>query len=157
MPLLQLTHLELSTRRTPGQIVETAAKNLDRFDELAQMLFWQAVKESMPEYLPVNRQKLPWVNAWAISLDPECWEADGLFIPASPPRSLRSLRSTTNTFAGIFAPMSWREKFQLEMPYWLMHIAHGALTYHLVSAIHRHLIHGRQAFWIRRLFVADSP
>ncbi len=64
---------------------------MERFEELAQVLFLLAVEDIEPECL----ERLPsptWLNAWSVSLNSEKWEADGLFKPLSKPRDLYQLR-----------------------------------------------------------------
>jgi hypothetical protein len=68
-------------------LLEEYVSSLEIFEELAQVIFLLAVEDTMPEQLamfPANT----WLNAWAISLDAERWEADGLFQPQTQPRSL---------------------------------------------------------------------
>jgi hypothetical protein len=45
----------------------------------------------MPEQLH-RFPKDTWLNAWHVGLDPERWEADGLFAPESAPRDLSPIR-----------------------------------------------------------------
>lgn len=52
------------------------------------MIFLLALEDTMPEKLADFPSKV-WLNAWAISLDPERWEADGLFRPTRKPHALR--------------------------------------------------------------------
>src|SRR5215204_5178237 len=66
MRFWMLLHLDLATSRTPQQTLAVALKNLDRFEELAQVLFWQAVQERYPEHNILKQR--PWVNAWRIQL-----------------------------------------------------------------------------------------
>ena len=87
MHFLQFLHLDLAARRSPEQAMEAVHKNLDRFEEWAQVLFWQAVEECYPDH-PILKER-PWIDAWKISLEPEKWDEEGLFHPASAPRPLR--------------------------------------------------------------------
>jgi len=92
IPLLQ----DLRTRNLQGgkstkELVEDHVANMDRIEELAQVLFLLAVEDVMPECL--GRFNSPiWLNAWSVSLNPERWEADRLFEPSSRPRDLDSIR-----------------------------------------------------------------
>ncbi|WP_164543508.1 NAD(P)/FAD-dependent oxidoreductase [Streptomyces mobaraensis] len=67
-------------------------------EEVALAVFLIAVEDTMPE----RRARLhghSWLNAWAIGLDPERWEADGLFEPTTPPRSFdRAYADLTELF-----------------------------------------------------------
>jgi hypothetical protein len=59
-------------------------------EEAAQVFFYLAVEDALPEEL--HRFQTPyWVNVWAVSLNPDQWEDDGLFAPTSEPRDLSSL------------------------------------------------------------------
>jgi hypothetical protein len=69
----------------------------------------------------------------------------------------RPLQPMARTYAGIFAPMSWREFLELELPYRLTHLAAGKLYYKLIHPLHRRLVSGKPTLWLRRLFVADYP
>jgi 2-polyprenyl-6-methoxyphenol hydroxylase-like FAD-dependent oxidoreductase len=55
----QMLHLELATRRTHEQFLQAARLNLQYLEEMAQILFWQAVKECLPQYMPHDRANLP--------------------------------------------------------------------------------------------------
>ncbi len=79
---------------TRPRVEQTFADWQDRMnfvEELAVTLFEQALKETMPEKLAEFPDPF-WVNAWAISLDPEKWEEDGLFKPESKPRDIQHMR-----------------------------------------------------------------
>ena len=154
MRFIQMLHLDLAARRSPEQFLEVARKNLDRLEEAAQLLFWQAIAECLPERMPPAHTRLPWVNAWGISLNPELWETDGLYKPSTARRSLRPMR---DMYAGVFAPMTLRQLVQVELPYRVWLAGRGKLVPPLVRFLHRHLICDRPAMWLRRLFVADSP
>jgi hypothetical protein len=104
--------------------------------------------------MPKDRSRLPWVNAWSISLNPERWETDGLYKPSTAQRSLRPMQ---NMYAGIFAPMTIRQLIQVELPYRIWLVGRGRLVPPLVRFLHKHLICDRPAMWLRRLFVTDSP
>lgn len=150
----QMLYLDLFSRRTPQQVLQVATLNLDRLEELAQVLFWQAVEECLPEHLPPNRAQPPWIDAWRISLDPTRWHADGLFEPTTAPRSLQSMRST---FAGVFGPMPVREFLEVELFYKLRHVARGKPISSAARWLIRYLIQDKPALWVRKLFVVDHP
>ena len=150
----QLLHLELAARRTQEQFLQASRLNLQYLEEVAQILFWQAVTECLPEYLPRDEANPPWINAWKISLSPDCWKADGLHTASTAPRRLRATRG--GTFAGVFSPMTWRERLQVELPYRLRHFARGKPSNVFVGAVHRRFVKNRPAMWLRRLFVQDN-
>jgi len=72
------------------ELLADARQNMSTIEELAQVLFLIAVEGVMPEQL--HRFRDIWLNAWQIGLNPERWEADGLFAPESAPRDLSPIR-----------------------------------------------------------------
>jgi flavin-dependent dehydrogenase len=74
--------------KTPQEIKDDYLLTFELFEELAQVLFLLAVEDTMPEKLTMFQSPV-WLNAWAIGLDPEQWERDGLFEPKSKPRDLQ--------------------------------------------------------------------
>lgn len=152
MRFLQLLHLDLAARRSPEQMLAVARKNLDRFEELAQALFWQAVAECYPDH-PLLKTK-PWVDAWQMTLNPARWEAEGTLRPTTPPRPLQPM---ADNFTGLFAPQGLREKVSYELPYRMLQWGKGFLYYRVIPAIRRHLFVNKQALWVRRVLVKDFP
>lgn len=75
---------------TNQDLIDDQAANLDLFEELAQAIFLIAIADIMPEQL-TRFSDMGWLNAWAISLDPNRWEVDGLFQPQSKRRDLRKV------------------------------------------------------------------
>jgi len=152
MRFMMILHLDLATSRNKEQFLLAASKNLDRFEELAQVLFWQAVEECYPE-LDILKQR-PWVNAWKIRLNPETWSEEGLFKPDTSPRPLNSMR---DNFTGIFAPQSLRELLLYEYPYRLLHWGKGFVYYHIVPLIRQIIFVNKPALWIRKFLIKDYP
>ncbi len=150
MRFLQLLHLDLAARRSPAQTLEVARKNLDRFEELAQALFWQALSECHPAH-PLLKTR-PWINAWKMRLDPSRWEEEGTLRPVTPARPLRRM---ADNFTGLFAPQSWRELMLYEFPYRMLRWGKGFLYYRAVPTIWRLLFVDRPAMWPRRLMGRD--
>lgn len=68
-------------------VLRDLRQNIDRIEELAQVIFFLAVEETMPEELHRFEDRR-WVNTAALSLDPTRWEADGLFRPITKSRDL---------------------------------------------------------------------
>ena len=102
IPLLQLLVLDLHSSKSADEVRSVLQLNLDRLEELAQVIFLQAVRECVPDQL-ARCLDARWLHVWAIGLDPACWEADGLFEPETMPRSLRSMRKNLR---GVFVPLS---------------------------------------------------
>jgi len=152
MRFLQLLHLDLATRRTPQQTLEVANKNLDRFEELAQVLFWQAVKECHPENDILKRR--PWINAWKMQLAPEKWKEDRLFEPETAPRPLAAMQ---DNFTGIFTPQNLRDILIYEFPYRLLHWGKGFVYYHIATLIRKLIFVNKPAMWARRMLIKDHP
>jgi flavin-dependent dehydrogenase len=152
MPLLQLLHFDLTANRSAAQFLNVTRKNLRLVEELAQVLFWQAVEECMPERLPAPGTPRPWLDAWRIGLDPDRWQADGLFQAQSEPRDLRRME---DNFAGIFEPMNLRQRLLIESRHWLIQLWGGFVNYRLVTFIHRTFFTGKSATWLRPFFVKE--
>lgn len=152
MRFLQLLHLELATHRSEEQVLDVARKNLDRFEELAQVLFWQAVAECYPEN-PMLKKR-PWINAWRLVLDPQKWSEQGLFDATTAPRPLEPMR---DNLTGIFAPQSLREFLFYDMTFHIMHWQKGFVHYHLVPPLLKSFIRNKPALWVRKLMIKDFP
>lgn len=91
IPIFKELHLDLVREKTPDQAIADMWKNLERFEEWAQVLFFRV----LAQLDPVSKSKFgehPWVDAWSINLDPSTWEASGLCRPSSLPRSLDEIR-----------------------------------------------------------------
>jgi hypothetical protein len=144
--------LELATRRSPAQTLETARKNLDRFEELALVLFWQAVSECYPDHPALKTR--PWVNAWRMILDPEKWAEAGFLEPETTPRPLGSMR---DNFTGIFGPQGLRERLLYELPYRMLHWGNGYIYYRVVPLIRKLIFVNKPALWARMGLVRDYP
>lgn len=72
-------HVELDDELSDDQLRARIRDNVDAYRELSVELFRQAVQCCLPEH--VDRIKGRPLNPEALSLDPERWEADGLFDP----------------------------------------------------------------------------
>ena len=90
--LSELRSRNLQTGKDTATLVADQAENMDRIEELAQVLFLLALEDVMPEHLDRFPEPV-WVNAWRISLDPERWEKDDLFQPKTEPRDFREMRA----------------------------------------------------------------
>ncbi len=152
MRLMMLLGLDLASRRSPAQAMEIARKNLDRLEEFALVLFWQAVSECYPDH-PLLKTR-PWVNAWRMHLDPETWESDGVFAPQTAPRSLQSMREN---FTGIFGPPTLRERILIDMPYQMLHWGHGFVYYKIAFWLRKVIYVNKPAMWARWALVKDYP
>lgn len=87
-PLLrELQIRNLRSGKSPQRIVMDQIINMQKLEELALSIFLLAVEDVHPEHL--ERLTPPvWINAWAISLQPENWDRDGLLDPITEPRDL---------------------------------------------------------------------
>jgi hypothetical protein len=84
----ELRTRNLKTNKTDQELIDDHVASIELFEELVQVMFLFALEDTMPEKLAEFPSDV-WLNAWAISLDPERWEADGLFRPTTKPRDLR--------------------------------------------------------------------
>ncbi len=152
MHFLQLLHLELAVRRDERQTIEIIGQNLDHFEELAQVLFWQALEECYPENALLKEP--PWINAWRMTLDPEKWAESGMFGTDTASRPLDEMR---DNFTGIFAPQSLRDRVVYNLPFNIMHWNKGFMHYRIVPLFLKRLIRNKPAMWVRKVFVKDRP
>lgn len=80
----------------PGKSVEELASDYDcaikYIEEFVQVIFQMIVEDCMPEALKCIPEPY-WVNVWAISLKPEDWANDGLFMPRTARRDLSEVES----------------------------------------------------------------
>jgi flavin-dependent dehydrogenase len=152
MRWMMLLHLDLAARRTPAQALEVARKNLMRFEELAQALFWQALTECFPNH-PALKTK-PWINAWRMQLAPEKWEQSSMLHPETAPRPLKLMR---DNLTGLFAPQTVREHLLYELPYRMLHWRNGFFYYRIVPLIRKWIWLDKPAMWVRGILVRDYP
>lgn len=83
-------YLGLEDEKSPEDMLSFLYTGMERCEELAQVLFFEAVRETMPHEL-AGMSHPRWVNAWAIGLDREQWDQEGLFEPSSRPRDLSAM------------------------------------------------------------------
>ena len=74
-PSMGLRHVELAAGFDDEALKAKVAENADLYEAVATLIFRKAA-ESLPEGAPDPEQK---VNPYAISLQPDRWESDGLF------------------------------------------------------------------------------
>jgi flavin-dependent dehydrogenase len=89
--LLDLRNRNLHGGKSAQELVDDHIFNMERIEEMAQVIFLLAVEDVMPERLRDFPEPV-WLNAWAISLNPEKWQSEGLFQPTTPPRDLDCIR-----------------------------------------------------------------
>jgi hypothetical protein len=89
--LSSLRQRNLQTGKSMPELIADQEANMGRIEELAQVLFLLAIEDVIPEFL-VHFSDPIWLNAWRVSLNPERWEADGLFQPKSQPCDLSQMR-----------------------------------------------------------------
>lgn len=85
--LMEMRYRNLRSNKTEEELIEDHVLNLKDSEEFAIAIFLLALEDTMPEMLSKFPQSM-WLNAWAISLDPEKWEEEGLFEPTTKPRDL---------------------------------------------------------------------
>lgn len=96
--LSKLRQRNLQPGKEMDELLADQKINMERVEELAQVLFLLAIEDVMPEQLE-RFPKPVWLNAWRVSLQPDKWESDGLFSPKSAPRDLSEMR---NEVRGLF-------------------------------------------------------
>jgi flavin-dependent dehydrogenase len=86
--VVELRSRNFKFNKTEQDFIDDHVKNIELFEEFARAIFLLAVADTMPDQL--NKvSSTRWLNAWAISLDVNRWEDDGLFQSQSQSRSLR--------------------------------------------------------------------
>ncbi len=86
-----------------AQILDNYRYALARMEEFIQVVFSLAVRDVMPEKLSALPDPL-WINPWAIGLNPEQWEQNGLYRPKTAPRDLREMRAQIEPLFRIRLP-----------------------------------------------------
>jgi hypothetical protein len=86
----ELRTRNLKTNKTEQELIDDHVASIKLFEELAQVIFLLALEDTMLEKL-ADFPSPVWLNAWAVSLNDERWEIDGLFRPISKPRDLRPI------------------------------------------------------------------
>ena len=86
----QLRSRNLQSNKTEQQLIDDHIASLEMFEELAQVIFRMALEDTMPEKL-ADFPESAWLNAWAISLNEQRWEKNGLFRPRTQPRDLQAM------------------------------------------------------------------
>jgi len=89
--LLDLRQRNLRGGKGAAELVDDHMFNMERIEELAQVIFLLAVEDVMPECLAQFSSPL-WLNAWGISLNRDKWQRDGLFQPTTEARDLTGMR-----------------------------------------------------------------
>ncbi|NEO69704.1 tryptophan 7-halogenase [Moorena sp. SIO3H5] len=87
LPFVNQFRSNLFFKKTDLQLIDDYIANLKILEELAQVIFLLALEDTMPNKLTMFSEPV-WLNAWAISLDVDTWEGNGLFKPKSQPRDL---------------------------------------------------------------------
>jgi len=94
----QPTLVDLHIRNLPKKdgdvrdIISNIREAVDRIEELAQVIFFLAIRDQYPEKMALF-ENVPWINMAAISLHPDCWEVDGLFLPRTRQRDLSRMEA----------------------------------------------------------------
>jgi hypothetical protein len=87
LPTLKNLHVRNLPPKTEDfrALLNNIREAVDRIEELAHIIFLLAVRDVLPEQMPLL-ESVKWFNTEAIGLDPERWERDGLFSPKTAPR-----------------------------------------------------------------------
>jgi hypothetical protein len=94
LPTLKRLHVRNLPPKTDDfrTLLNNVRDAVDRVEELAQVIFFLAVRDVLPESLP-RFHSTRWINTEAIGLDPDRWERDGLFAPKTAPRDYSGLEA----------------------------------------------------------------
>jgi flavin-dependent dehydrogenase len=102
---IDLRQRNLMPGKGADELVQDHVTNMEQLEEFAQAIFLVAVEDVLPEHFE-RVQSVPWLNAWRVSLDPEKWEADGLFQPKTPARDWSDIRQQIRSLYHIKSQMS---------------------------------------------------
>ena len=88
------------------EVLANLRESIGHIEELAHVIFFFAVRDVLPEQAG-RLAEHPWIEITAISLDPDRWQADGLFEPQTPARDLGLLSGEIGAlFRPVEAPLS---------------------------------------------------
>jgi hypothetical protein len=88
IPILkEVRNRSFTANKVESEIIEDGWVILQRAEEVAQAIFLLALQDTMPDKLTQFSEPI-WLNAWAISLDTQKWQQEGLFQPKSQPRDI---------------------------------------------------------------------
>lgn len=94
IPFLQEAYeRNLVEGKSVAELVDDHRHSMTVLEEVALAIFLIAVEDTMPERR-AELDECAWLNAWAVGLDPERWDADGLFKPTTTPRSISGTYAT---------------------------------------------------------------
>ncbi len=88
--LLNIRSRNLKPNKKEQELIYDSKMNWENLEELAQVIFLLALEDTMPEKLDLLPQPI-WLNVWAIGLDPNKWEEEGLFEPKTKPQDLQPM------------------------------------------------------------------
>ncbi|MDY7015351.1 MAG: hypothetical protein SVX43_17495, partial [Cyanobacteriota bacterium] len=97
-----------ASHSTEEELIASQIANLEAFEEFARAIFLIAVADTLPDQLP-RASATGGLNARAIGLDPERWEAEGLFSPSTQPHNLHRIGETLSQILQLQDPIF--EKF----------------------------------------------
>jgi hypothetical protein len=72
-------------------------------EEFVQVVFLLAVEDLFPERAGSFRD-VAWLNAWAVSLQPDAWDWDTLVLPAPDGRSLTAMKAQISRLFKVSTP-----------------------------------------------------
>ncbi len=88
------------------EVLANLRESIGHIEELAHVIFFFAVRDVLPEQAE-RLAEHPWIEITAIGLDPDRWQADGLFEPQTPARDLGLLSGEIGAlFRPVEAPLS---------------------------------------------------
>lgn len=101
--LIDIRQRSLKDNKSAGELIDDFLYCMDRVEELALAMFLVAVEDTQPEKLEALKGK-GWLNAWAISLDAERWENDGLWSPRTEARDIGGTHDQLRAFFRELVP-----------------------------------------------------
>ena len=92
LPLFRYYHFRLLNPGSPEESLQEGWQNLKILEGLTLLFFQKAVQDCLPDRFDAVRDYAG-LNPYAVGLDPDAWERDGLFNPAARPFDADRLRA----------------------------------------------------------------
>jgi len=151
-PYLQLLVLDLNVKKSPARAISDMKINLARYEEAAQLIFFAAVKDVLPEKLETFASR--WVDPYSMILNPALWGEGGPCSAKSRKRDLTPIAQSM--FGGVLVPLNWASWCRRCFTRWYMQRGNGQLFYRTLPPIRTALAKGWLPLY-RWLFVRDQP
>lgn len=107
---LSRAHVELSRNKSQRRALRDIEKNCRMLEDVVRVWFIRAIESTMPEKLDEIRAK-GCLNPYAVSLDPDRWEKDGLF--NAEPNRTALMEKDVKLYCGEVKLSKWASLYHL--------------------------------------------